>query len=198
MNKYAKLKSLKDQETTMASSTSPKPQVKFGMRTNSGRVVSLPREEEVNIAHVSEYISTSSGGASDYGDYMVTMPPTPDNQPLATDSTDAPGATQLKHGDHRPNSRLGNKGEEKKIPERSLSIMRSTNKSTLVRSQTVEFDHNRWLFDSHGTYGYGNAYWQPPEVGKSAEMSQADFLNKPWKPLTRKIKIPNGILSPYR
>jgi cellulose synthase-like protein len=196
MNKYAKLKPSKDPEE-MASSTSPKPQVKFGVRTNSCRVMSLPREEEVTIAHVTEYTSTSSGGPSDYVDYMVTMPPTPDNQPLNADSTNAPGATKSKLGDHMSNSRLSTNGEGYKVPERSLSVMRSANKSTLIRSQTTEFDHNRWLFDTHGTYGYGNAYWQA-DGGTYTEMSQADFLNKPWKPLTRKIKIPNGILSPYR
>lgn len=197
MNKYSKLKPSKDPETTMASSTLPKPQVKFSVRTHSGRVVSLPCEEEVTIAHVSEYSSTSSVGPSDYVDYMVTMPPTPDNQPLTADSKNMPGATKSKPGDHRSNSSLSSKGKGDKVPERSLSVMRSTNKSTLVRSQTTEFDHNRWLFDSHGTYGYGNAYWQADD-GTYSEMSQADFLNKPWKPLTRKSKIPSGILSPYR
>ncbi|KAJ4781878.1 Cellulose synthase-like protein [Rhynchospora pubera] len=179
----------------MASSTPPKPQVKFGVRTNSGRVMSLPRDEEVTIPHVSEFTSTSSGGPLDYVDYMVTMPPTPDNQPIAAD---VPAATQTRLGNHKPTSRLANKGREN-APERSLSVMRSTNKSTLIRSQTSEFDHNRWLFDSHGTYGYGNAYQQADGgTGKYDETGLSDFLNKPWKPLTRKIKVPNGILSPYR
>ncbi|KAJ4808308.1 Cellulose synthase family protein [Rhynchospora pubera] len=179
----------------MASSTPPKPQVKFGVRTNSGRVMSLPRDEDVTLPHVSEFTSTSSGGPLDYVDYMVTMPPTPDNQPIGAD---VPAATQTRLGNHKPTSRLANKGREN-APERSLSVMRSTNKSTLIRSQTSEFDHNRWLFDSHGTYGYGNAYQQADGgTGKYDETGLSDFLNKPWKPLTRKIKVPNGILSPYR
>ncbi|KAJ4788787.1 Cellulose synthase-like protein [Rhynchospora pubera] len=179
----------------MASSTPPKPQVKFGVRTNSGRVMSLPRDEDVTLPHVSEFTSTSSGGPLDYLDYMVTMPPTPDNQPIGAD---VPAATQTRLGNHKPTSRLANKGREN-APERSLSVMRSTNKSTLIRSQTSEFDHNRWLFDSHGTYGYGNAYQQADGgTGKYDETGLSDFLNKPWKPLTRKIKVPNGILSPYR
>ncbi|RVW69746.1 Cellulose synthase-like protein D2 [Vitis vinifera] len=32
--------------------------------------------------------------------------------------------------------------------------------STLMKSQTAEFDHNGWLFETKGTYGYGNAIWQ--------------------------------------
>ncbi|RID64618.1 hypothetical protein BRARA_E03541 [Brassica rapa] len=42
--------------------------------------------------------------------------------------------------------------------ERRLSLMKST-KSGLMRSQTGDFDHNRWLFETSGTYGYGNAFW---------------------------------------
>ncbi|XP_052210061.1 cellulose synthase-like protein D3 isoform X2 [Diospyros lotus] len=85
--------------------------------------------------------------------------------------------------------------------ERRLSLMKST-KSVLMRSQTGDFDHNRWLFETKGTYGYGNAIW-PKEgdfendngdgVGEPSEL-----LNKPWRPLTRKLKIPAAIISPYR
>ncbi|WOG92705.1 hypothetical protein DCAR_0311980 [Daucus carota subsp. sativus] len=86
--------------------------------------------------------------------------------------------------------------------ERRLSLMKST-KSQLMRSQTGDFDHNRWLFETSGTYGYGNAIW-PKEGGgftngkgeKTAGPS--DLMGKPWRPLTRKLKIPAAILSPYR
>ena len=47
--------------------------------------------------------------------------------------------------------------------ERRLSLMKST-KSVLMRSQTGDFDHSRWLFETKGTYGYGNAIW-PKEGG---------------------------------
>ncbi|RZC19948.1 Cellulose synthase-like protein D2 [Glycine soja] len=46
--------------------------------------------------------------------------------------------------------------------ERRLSMMKST-KLALVRSQTGDFNHNRWLFETKGTYGYNNAIW-PKEV----------------------------------
>ena len=85
--------------------------------------------------------------------------------------------------------------------ERRLSLMKST-KSALMRSQTGDFDHNRWLFETRGTYGYGNAIWpsdggfgngNDEEVGGPKEL-----MNKPWRPLTRKLKIPAAIISPYR
>jgi hypothetical protein len=85
--------------------------------------------------------------------------------------------------------------------ERRLSLMKST-KSALMRSQTGDFDHNRWLFETKGTYGYGNAIW-PKEgnfgSGKGDDVVEpTELMSKPWRPLTRKLKIPAAILSPYR
>jgi hypothetical protein len=81
--------------------------------------------------------------------------------------------------------------------------MKST-KSALMRSQTGvgDFDHNRWLFETRGTYGYGNAIW-PKDGGfgngKDDEtVEPTELMNKPWRPLTRKLKIPAAIISPYR
>ncbi|KAG5589301.1 hypothetical protein H5410_039815 [Solanum commersonii] len=93
--------------------------------------------------------------------------------------------------------------------ERMLSLMRSANKSALIRSesglmrsQTGDFDHNRWLFETKGTYGYGNAIWPKDEVFGNDEDDNigehSELLNKPWRPLTRKLKIPAAVLSPYR
>eukprot|EP00256_Glycine_max_P062891 XP_014632521.1 cellulose synthase-like protein D2 [Glycine max] len=85
--------------------------------------------------------------------------------------------------------------------ERRLSMMKST-KSALVRSQTGDFDHNRWLFETKGTYGYGNAIW-PKEDGFGNEkeddfVQPTELMNRPWRPLTRKLKILAAVLSPYR
>ncbi|KAJ4850306.1 Cellulose synthase-like protein D2 [Turnera subulata] len=85
--------------------------------------------------------------------------------------------------------------------ERRLSLMKST-KSVLMRSQTGDFDHNRWLFETRGTYGYGNAIW-PNDGGlgngKDDDVAEPkELMSKPWRPLTRKLKIPAAILSPYR
>ncbi|GAU44094.1 hypothetical protein TSUD_92380 [Trifolium subterraneum] len=85
--------------------------------------------------------------------------------------------------------------------ERRLSLMKST-KSALMRSQTGDFDHNRWLFETKGTYGYGNAIW--PKEGNFGNAKDDDvvepteLMGRPWRPLTRKLKIPAAILSPYR
>ncbi|WCJ27792.1 cellulose-synthase like D2 [Euphorbia peplus] len=85
--------------------------------------------------------------------------------------------------------------------ERRLSLMKST-KSGLMRSQTGDFDHNRWLFETKGTYGYGNAIWPSDggfSNGKEEEVHEPkELMSKPWRPLTRKLKIPAAIISPYR
>ncbi|KAL8534763.1 hypothetical protein ACS0TY_010698 [Phlomoides rotata] len=85
--------------------------------------------------------------------------------------------------------------------DKGLSMMQST-KSLLKRSQTGEFDHNRWLFETKGTYGYGNAIWQKEghftNVKDDDRFEPTEMMNKPWRPLTRKLKIPAAIISPYR
>ncbi|XP_059275604.1 cellulose synthase-like protein D3 [Lycium ferocissimum] len=93
--------------------------------------------------------------------------------------------------------------------ERRLSLMRSGNKSAIIRShsglmrsQTGDFDHNKWLFETKGTYGYGNAIW-PKDEGFGNDKDDnagepSELLNKPWRPLTRKLKIPAAVISPYR
>ncbi|XP_057450183.1 cellulose synthase-like protein D2 [Lotus japonicus] len=85
--------------------------------------------------------------------------------------------------------------------ERRLSLMKST-KSALMRSQTGDFDHNRWLFETKGTYGYGNAIWpKKGGIGNEKEhdaVEPTELMSRPWRPLTRKLKIPAAILSPYR
>lgn len=98
--------------------------------------------------------------------------------------------------------------------ERRLSSMKSANRSVtrshsgLMRSLTGDFDHNRWLFETKGTYGYGNAIW-PKEGGFGSDSGDgiangdnggepAEFVSKPWRPLTRKLKIPAAVISPYR
>uniref|UniRef100_A0A1S3XAF9 Cellulose synthase-like protein D3 n=1 Tax=Nicotiana tabacum TaxID=4097 RepID=A0A1S3XAF9_TOBAC len=107
----------------------------------------------------------------------------------------------------RPLSLPSNVGMSKM--ERRLSLMRSGNKSAIIRShsglmrsQTGDFDHNKWLFETKGTYGYGNAIWPKDEgFGNDKEDrvgEPSELLNKPWRPLTRKLKIPAGVLSPYR
>ncbi|PKA50083.1 Cellulose synthase-like protein D2 [Apostasia shenzhenica] len=84
--------------------------------------------------------------------------------------------------------------------ERRLSLMKSLNYArSLTRSQTGDFDHNRWLFETKGTYGYGNAIWPKENDGDGDEDGQpVELASKPWRPLTRKLKVAAAILSPYR
>jgi hypothetical protein len=77
------------------------------------------------------------------------------------------------------------------------------NMSMMKRNQTGEFDHNRWLFETKGTYGVGNAFWPQDDVFDDEDDEEfkggmMDPKDKPWKPLSRKIPIPAAVISPYR
>lgn len=172
---------------SQSSSLSRPPQaVKFGRRTSSGRIVSLSRDDDMDVS--GDYSSQN-----DYINYTVLMPPTPDNQPAGSS-----GSTSESKGDA---NRGGGGGDGPKMGnklERRLSVMKSNNKSMLLRSQTGDFDHNRWLFESKGKYGIGNAFWSEEDDTYDGGVSKSDFLDKPWKPLTRKVKVPAKVLSPYR
>ncbi|KAL5848622.1 hypothetical protein ACOSQ4_006635 [Xanthoceras sorbifolium] len=197
----------------MASPTSPKksslskqnstagrpPQaVKFARRTSSGRVVSLSRDDDLDV-------SGDFSGQNDYINYTVMMPPTPDNQPNSDAKADGSGqyqATRFGTESGQVSRRVGQEdggGNSGSKMERRMSVMKSNNKSMLLRSQTGDFDHNRWLFETKGKYGIGNAFWTPAEEDSyGPDVSMSDFMDKPWKPLTRKVKISPGVLSPYR
>ncbi|OIV95570.1 hypothetical protein TanjilG_30537 [Lupinus angustifolius] len=175
----------------------PPQAVKFTRRTSSGRVVSLSRDDDIDM-------SGEFAGPNDYINYTVMMPLTPDNQPGISDSKqdNAAGSsyskTKFVSESQQGGGGDGDGGGGGAKMERRMSILNSTNnKSMLLRSQTQDFDHNRWLFETKGTYGIGNAFWQD-DSALGEDMSMSDFMDKPWKPLTRKIKIPGAILSPYR
>ncbi|WOH01550.1 hypothetical protein DCAR_0520934 [Daucus carota subsp. sativus] len=66
-----------------------------------------------------------------------------------------------------------------------------------------DFDHTRWLFETNGTYGFGNAVW--PREGYEFGRGIDEHENHPPKfnqsrnrPLTRKVGISAAIISPYR
>ncbi|KAI4358057.1 hypothetical protein L6164_001963 [Bauhinia variegata] len=94
--------------------------------------------------------------------------------------------------DHTPNYASG----ALPLPAPNGSKTDANNMSVMKRNQNGEFDHNRWLFESQGTYGVGNAYW--PDDDDSMQGNMMDATDKPWKPLSRKTAIPSSILSPYR
>ncbi|XP_051142210.1 cellulose synthase-like protein D5 [Andrographis paniculata] len=76
--------------------------------------------------------------------------------------------------------------------EKNFSLVQS------FKNTNHDFDHNRWLFETKGTYGYGNALW--PKEGGGAERYEnpPDFSDRRNRPLTRKIGISAAIISPYR
>ncbi|KAL5707399.1 Cellulose synthase-like protein D4 [Ranunculus cassubicifolius] len=89
------------------------------------------------------------------------------------------------------------------LPSLPAPMNKNNNKSLAMRNQGGEFDHNRWLFETQGTYGYGNAYWPKDDVlgddmDDGLQGGMVETLDKPWKPLSRRIPIPAGIISPYR
>ncbi|MCE3216208.1 Cellulose synthase-like protein D4 [Datura stramonium] len=76
-------------------------------------------------------------------------------------------------------------------------------KGMMRRNQNGEFDHNKWLFETQGTYGYGNAYWPDDRDGDDGDGGMQKGMldtsaDKPWKPLSRRLPIPHSIISPYR
>lgn len=185
--------------SSSSSAGRPPQAVRFGRRTPSGRVLSLSRDDDD--------LSGDFSGNNDYANYTVLMPPTPDNQPM---ESEAAGSNESKAdgggGQYAVPTRVGMTrriGSDQEgggaMEEKGMSVMQS-NKSILLRSQTGDFDHNRWLFETKGTYGIGNAFWSKDDdqYGNNSGANLSDFLDKPWKPLTRKVAIPAGILSPYR
>lgn len=188
----------KKSSTSPLSGRPPQQAVKFARRTSSGRIVNLSQDDH-DLDMSGEFLSQN-----DYMNYTVMLPPTPDNQPGAA-SGSKPNAPQRRRvGDQEEGGYGGNSGDAKAEAakmDRRMSVVKSSNdKSMLLRSQTGDFDHNRWLFETKGKYGIGNAFWSEQEdnYGSEGGMSMSDFLDKPWKPLTRKLKIPAAILSPYR
>lgn len=184
--------------------------IKFARRTSSGRVVSLSRDDELDIP--GDYAAQN-----DYINYTVLMPPTPDNQPGAAaaasssgDKPDGPTTYRAPSTRFRSDSRVrsgrpggqddggGSGGDTAGKLDRRMSVLKNNNKSMLLRSQTQDFDHNRWLFETKGKYGIGNAFWQDDSFDHDTGMSMQDFMDKPWKPITRKVNIPGGVISPYR
>ncbi|EPS68367.1 hypothetical protein M569_06402 [Genlisea aurea] len=75
--------------------------------------------------------------------------------------------------------------------EKNFSLVQS------FKNPNHEFDHTRWLFETKGTYGYGNALW-PRGGAEFHDNPPPDFSDRRNKPLTRKVSISAAIISPYR
>ncbi|KAJ4979298.1 hypothetical protein NE237_010078 [Protea cynaroides] len=74
--------------------------------------------------------------------------------------------------------------EDSNKMDRRMSVMKTNNnnKSMLLRTQTGEFDHNQWLFETKSPDGYGNAFW-PQDVTAVMRETQVSKVEW-WKQLT--------------
>lgn len=83
--------------------------------------------------------------------------------------------------------------------DRRLSLMKSNKPPLLMSNQSSEFDHARWLYETKGTYGYGNAVWpKDDDYGAGMTGPPPNFNDKSRRPLSRRTSISAGIISPYR
>ncbi|KAL6847407.1 hypothetical protein ACP4OV_023260 [Aristida adscensionis] len=86
----------------------------------------------------------------------------------------------------------------------SMKLPSGTAGGAAPGGKPAEFDHARWLFETKGTYGYGNALW-PKDAHHAAAGGGFAGLDEPpnfgarcRRPLTRKTSVSQAILSPYR
>ncbi|XP_022984024.1 cellulose synthase-like protein D5 [Cucurbita maxima] len=97
--------------------------------------------------------------------------------------------------------------EDQALPLPSMADAKFDKRLSLVKSfkaqnHPPDFDHARWLFETKGTYGYGNAVWPKDGYGFSSGANgfeqPPDFGVKSRRPLTRKVSVSAAIISPYR
>ncbi|KAL8143019.1 hypothetical protein V2J09_016051 [Rumex salicifolius] len=90
--------------------------------------------------------------------------------------------------------------EDQALPLPTREEIRMDKRLSLVKSfkQPSDFDHNRWLFETKGTYGYGNAVWPKEGYGFGGFEHPPDFGERGRRPLTRKVSVSAALLSPYR
>ncbi|GAU11266.1 hypothetical protein TSUD_342570 [Trifolium subterraneum] len=93
--------------------------------------------------------------------------------------------------------------EDQALPLPSMAEFKMDKRLSVVKSfkaqnHPPDFDHTRWLFETKGTYGYGNAVWPKDGYGSNGYEPPPDFGRKSRRPLTRKVGVSAAILSPYR
>lgn len=97
--------------------------------------------------------------------------------------------------------------EDQALPLPSVADFKLDKRLSLVKSfkaqnHPPDFDHTRWLFETKGTYGYGNAVWPKDGFGVGSGANgfehPPDFGERNRRPLTRKMGVSAAILSPYR
>ncbi|KMT05916.1 hypothetical protein BVRB_7g164970 [Beta vulgaris subsp. vulgaris] len=121
-----------------------------------------------------------------------------------------PGCKELYDKEERECGRskelLDEEDEDEARPLPKMAELKMDKRLSLVKSvkNPPDFDHNRWLFETKGTYGYGNAVWPKdgygfgPGEGNNGFEYPPDFGERCRKPLTRKVAVSAAILSPYR
>lgn len=97
----------------------------------------------------------------------------------------------------------GSEGEDQPLPLPSMAEFKLDKRLSLVKSfkaqnHPPDFDHTRWLFETKGTYGYGNAVWPKDGYGANGFEPPPEFGEKARRPLTRKVGVSAAIISPYR
>ncbi|KAK9139256.1 hypothetical protein Scep_008937 [Stephania cephalantha] len=159
--------------------------------------------------------------ASEFVSYTVHIPPTPEHQSLNASQSSIPSEvgrssdsgtvitgrfnSAMMSGDGEPSS----EDEDQALPLPSKSEFRPDWRFSLARSfkstnHPNDFDHARWLFETKGTYGYGNAVWPSDgdgggEGGGNDGLEQPpDFGEKCRRPMTRKLGVSTALISPYR
>ncbi|CAA0810284.1 Cellulose synthase-like protein D3 [Striga hermonthica] len=146
--------------------------VTFTRRTSSGRYVNLSRDS----------MDSDISGGAELSEYTVHIPPTPDNQPMVVDHSISQRveeqyvSSSLFTGGYNSVTRahLMDKVMESEASHPQMAGVKGS--SCAVQGCDGKEDEK-----SDGSSG------QPPEI-----------LGKPWRPLTRKMKIPAAVLSPYR
>ncbi|KAJ6343705.1 hypothetical protein OIU76_005449 [Salix suchowensis] len=92
--------------------------------------------------------------------------------------------------------------DDQALPLPRLDKRLSLVKSFKAQSHPPDFDHTRWLFETKGTYGYGNAVWPKDGYGSGSAANgyepPPDFGERSRRPLTRKVGVSAAIISPYR
>lgn len=93
--------------------------------------------------------------------------------------------------------------EDQPLPLPSMAEFKLDKRLSVVKSfktqnHPPDFDHTRWLFETKGTYGYGNAVWPKDGCGANGFEPPPEFGEKARRPLTRKVGVSAAIISPYR
>ncbi|CAN0888879.1 Cellulose synthase-like protein D5 [Linum grandiflorum] len=114
-------------------------------------------------------------------------------------------------GDNRYGIKEDEEEDEEEAEDQALPLPKLDRRLSLVKSfkrmsHPPEFDHTRWLFETKGTYGYGNAVWPKDGYGGGGgggangfdQQHPPNFGEKSGRPLTRKVSVSAAIISPYR